>query len=99
MFADEHEFYPQLSRLLQATKVPVILTGSNSSYICNHLLPLLRKSGVEFEMLKYNFRRPSQKELQTMSTLIKLFEGPISKMLRNNEQLLTLSEEQVKMMV
>ena len=34
-----------------------------------------------------------------MSTLIKLFEGPISTMLRNNEQLLTLSEEQVKMMV
>jgi len=55
VFADEGDFYAQLGRLVQATKVPVILTATNPSYVCSHFLPLLRKSGVEFEMLKYSF--------------------------------------------
>ena len=80
---------------MQATKVPVILTASNSTFVCAHLLPLLRKSGVEFEMLKYGFARPTQQDLCVMSTLIKFFEGPISTMLRNNAQLVTLSDAQV----
>lgn len=58
VFNDEADFYSQLGKLIQVTKVPVILTASNSTYICAHLLPLLRKTGVEFEMLKYAFNRP-----------------------------------------
>ena len=59
VFNDEGEFYGQLSKLITVTKVPVILTASNSSYVCSNLLPLLRKTGVEFEMLKYTFKRPA----------------------------------------
>ena len=74
------------------TKVPVILTASNSTYICAHLLPLLRKTGVEFEMLKYAFNRPPQTDLFTVSMLIKLFEGPISsQILKKNDMLVKMS--------
>lgn len=58
VFNDEGDFYRELSKLIQVTKVPIILTASNSTYICANLLPLLRKTGVEFEMLKYAFNRP-----------------------------------------
>lgn len=95
VFNDEPDFYTQLSKLIQVTKVPVILTASNSTYVCANLLPLLRKTGVEFEMLKYSFERPCQEDLFTLGVLIKLFEGPISKMLKANDKLVSLSSEQV----
>ena len=44
VFADEPDFYAQLTKLLQVTKVPIILTASNQSYLSTHLLPLLRKT-------------------------------------------------------
>ena len=96
MFNDEGDFYRELGKLIQVTKVPVILTASNSTYVSAHLLPLLRKTGVEFELLKYAFHRPPNQDLYALCMLIKLFEGPISLMLKNNEQLVTLSQAQVK---
>jgi len=99
VFSDEADFYSQLVKLIQVTKVPIILTASNSTYVCTHLLPLLRKNGVEFEMLKYSFERPAKQDLFALCMLIKLFEGPISVMLKNNDQLVTLSRDQVKIVV
>ena len=100
VFNDEADFYSQLGKLIQVTKVPVILTASNSTYICTHLLPLLRKTSVEFEMLKYAFNRPPQTDLFTVSMLIKLFEGPISsQILKKNDMLVKMSQEQISMVV
>ena len=73
--------------------MPIILTASNSTYICSNLLPLLRKSGVEFEMVKYAFHRPPHADLFAMCMLIKLFESPISHMLKSSDQLITFSDE------
>ena len=95
VFFDEGDFYMQLSKLMAVTKVPIILTASNSTYVCENLLPLLQKQSIEFEMIKYAFHRPSRSDLFSQCMLIKLFEGPISQMLKNNDQLITLSTDQV----
>lgn len=50
-------------------------------------------------MLKYSFERPAKQDLFALCMLIKLFEGPISVMLKNNDQLVTLSRDQVKIVV
>lgn len=91
MFNDEGEFYGQLTKLMQVTKVPVVLTASNSTFVSAHLLPLLRKTGVQFELIKYAVHKPPSCDLFAICMLIKLFEGPISLMLKNSEQLLALS--------
>ena len=44
VFKDESEFYFQLVKLLQMTKVPVILSASNPSFVTQHLYPMLSRA-------------------------------------------------------
>ena len=39
VFSDEGEFFGQLTKLMQVTKIPVMLTASNSTFVSTHLLP------------------------------------------------------------
>ena len=61
IFEDESDFYSQLSRLISITKVPIILTASNYSFITKNLLPVLHRSQLNYETLQYNVRRPESK--------------------------------------
>lgn len=99
VFNDEGEFYGQLSKLLLLTKIPVIMTATNASFISSNLLPLLKKSyqqsQLEFEMIKYSCIRPTRADLFALSFLINLFEAPIASSLKRPDQFLRLSPAQV----
>ena len=60
VFADETDFYSQLSKLCLVTKVPILMTASNYQYISKHLLPILnrQKDLISFDCISYSARRP-----------------------------------------
>ena len=66
--------------------MPIILTGSNSTFIADNLVPLLIKVDVECEMLEYEVKRPEIRDLHIIITLILVFEGPVSTLLSTNKK-------------
>ena len=92
VFADEPDFYYQLCKLLTITKVPVILTASNASYIQTHFVPLLQKNqdSIDFEILSYSSKRPKTVDLYVMCMLIYMFETKVRFIIQKSEMFTNL---------
>ena len=48
VFADEQDFYSQLVKLIQVTRVPVIVSAASHTYVAQHLFPVLHRNHISF---------------------------------------------------
>ena len=100
VFKDEADFYPQLLKLLQMTKVPIVLSATSQVYLAHHLVPILEREGIPYESVQFKVKRPKSFDLKAILQLISLFEGEVSLLLkRNASELLKRKANQVRMLV
>jgi hypothetical protein len=100
VFKDEADFYPQLLKLLQMTKVPIVLSATSQLYLAHHLVPILDRAGIPYESVQFKVKRPKSLDLKAILQLISLFEGEVSLLLkRSATQLLQMKANQVRMLV
>jgi hypothetical protein len=100
VFKDEADFYPQLLKLLQMTKVPIVLSATSQVYLAHHLVPILERAGIPYESVQFKVKRPKSFDLKAILQLISLFEGEVSLLLkRNASELLKMKANQVRMLV
>jgi len=74
VFYDEEEFYYQLMKVLEVTKVPVILTLNNKSDMKKEIISLLKERHIDFEEVFYSTCKIKGKEVKAILQIIGLFE-------------------------
>eukprot|EP00347_Sterkiella_histriomuscorum_P016083 403354553 len=94
VFQDESEFYPQLIKLMQITKVPIILTASNMEKVNESFLQHLEHNLIPFNLVKYKYNRPRGCDIRAYLKMIFLYENFVSENI--NMQLIDMKDKDLK---
>lgn len=82
MFHDEAEFHSQLVKLIEVTKVPVILTLSDPE-VRRKIAGCLEELGVTFEVAKYRYTKMDSQSAISALWTIQLFETQLARLIGN----------------
>ena len=81
MFFDEGDFHNQLNKLIAVTKVPLILTMSDSRNVKESLINAIRESGVEYDIAHYKDVQLKKNEMNLALSFISLFEQFVGRLI------------------
>ncbi|CDW79280.1 UNKNOWN [Stylonychia lemnae] len=96
-FYDESEFFTQLHKIMQITKVPIIMTASNMDLVKNLFLSNLKDQDITYDLVKYKYCRPRGKEYVCYLKLIQIFEYFVNQTLDQNIQ--EMNDDRIKKLV
>ena len=83
VFYDESDFYSQLNKLLNLTKVPVILTAKDIQLIKDNLINGLKDNDITFDIVKYKYNKLENNDMKALLKMIAVFENLVDSMLEN----------------
>lgn len=81
VFFDEGDFHNQLNKLIPVTKVPLILTMSDSRNVKESLINAIRESGVEYDIAHYKYVQIKKNEMNLALSFISLFEQFVGRLI------------------